>query len=67
MSIGLIATPVEKRHRASDVVLIAVVQEPQLTWAFVPRTTAEKPFYITYSSAPANKRFTHIKNRVFRI
>lgn len=67
LSVGLIATPFEKKHRTADIVLIAVVEKPQLPLALVPQTATEKPFYITYSSAPANKRFTHIKNRVFRI
>lgn len=68
LSVTMIAAPVEKRQRAADVAPTLVTENPQLPRRSAPRiTTAEKPFYITYSSPPADKRFTHIKNQVFRI
>jgi hypothetical protein len=68
LSVTMIAAPVEKRQRAANLAPTLVAENPQLPGGSVPRiTTAEKPFYITYSSPPADKRFTHIKNQVFRI
>lgn len=68
LPVGMIAAPIEKRQGAANVAPILIVENPQLPGRAAPRiTTAEKPFYIAYSSPPADKQFTHIKNRVFRI
>jgi len=68
LPVTMIAAPVEKRQTMANIALTLVAEIPQLPWSLTPRiTTAERPFYIIYSSPPANKRFTHIKNQVFRI
>ena len=66
LSVSLITAPVEKRQ---SIVTAgpALVIKPIGFYAPVPVPASERVYFTGYSPPPADRQFTHIKNRVLRI